>query len=96
MLHALLVSRLAQLAGRIHADLDGPSGQGRAVWELVVLVLLAALLFLGLSLLIGWSARNPSIWTRRSFDLASRRSWPRTHAPRGPRPPEPRSEADGR
>ena len=94
MLRARLVSRLAQLAGRLHADLDGPSGQGRAVWELVVLVLLAALLFLVLSLLIGWSARNPSIWTRRSFDLASRRSWPRAH--RGPRPPQPRSEADGR
>jgi hypothetical protein len=94
MLRALLVSRLAQLAGRIHADLDGPSGQGRAVWELVVLVLLAALLFLVLSLLIGWSERKP--WTRRSFDLASRRSWPRAHAHRGPRPPQPRSEADGR
>ena len=96
MLHVLLVSRLGQLAGTIHADFDVRSGTGRAVWELVALVLLAGLLFLVLSLLIARLAGEPSVRTRHSFDLASRRNWPRTHVPRRRRHPPHGSEADGR
>jgi hypothetical protein len=97
MLHVLLVSRLAPLAGGIHADLDVRSGTGRAVWEFSALVFLAGLLFLVLSLLIAvWSGRKPSIRTRHSFDLAGRRSWPRAHARRGRQHQQRGSEADGR
>jgi hypothetical protein len=97
MLHVVLVSRLAQLAGGIHADLDVHSGTGRAVWELAALMLLAGMLFLALSLLIAvWSRRNPPIGTRHSFDLVSRQTWPRAHAHRGRQHQQRGSEADGR
>jgi hypothetical protein len=97
MLHALLVSRLAQLAGGIPADLDVRSGTGRTVWELVALVLLAGLLFLVLSLLIGvWSGRKLPVAPRHSFDLAARQIWSRPHTHRGRRHQRRGSEPHGR